>query len=518
MPAHQEVELKFELKPGKAVARRLREQLEARFGPGSTNQLTSTYFDTPDLALRKAAVSLRLREGDGRRLQTIKARSADARSTLFARDEWEVEIAGEAPDLTVVPGTALEPLLEEPGVAAALRPAFRSIIERTVWIVSDPAGEVELAFDQGAIRAGSRSIRVSELELELKGGRPAALIAVARSLEALTPLRLAGWTKADRGYQLLDKGEAKPAGVQAPALTSEATAGQAFQAIARNCLQQFMQNEPLLIQSRSVEALHQSRVALRRLRSAISLFRPVVADEQLEPLKARLRNLAAPLGVARDLDVFLARLLNTKDDHGSALAAQVRAERETAYDTVIVALQSPDESRLMFDLAAWVEAGPWTGAENPLRDQPVLVYAAGALDRRQRKLRREGRHLTELSPEARHEVRIAGKKLRYAVEFFSALYSEKRERRRLRAYVAALKALQEELGELNDIATAQLLAERLAHTTTKGGSPKQRRDLIFAAGREAGRRQGEIDDRLRKAAAAFGRFLEAKRFWTRADD
>ena len=84
-------------------------------------------------------------------------------------------------------------------------------------------------------------------------------------------------------------------------------AAEAFQTVARACIRQFRLNEPILIASRSAEPLHQARVAIRRLRSALSLFEPIVADQQYGRFKRSLRDLSHKLGDARDLDVYIAR-------------------------------------------------------------------------------------------------------------------------------------------------------------------------------------------------------------------
>jgi inorganic triphosphatase YgiF len=517
MTANQEIELKFELEGDEDASRRLREELERRFGPGKAVQLASTYFDTADLALREAAMSLRVRRTGARRLQTVKGPAADGEG-LFARAEWEREIEADRPDLASVADTPLAALLAQPEVMHGLGPAFESQVERIVWDVAEGDGAFELALDRGVITADGRSSPVRELEIELKSGDPESLLSLARSLDAVAALRLGGRSKADRGYQLLEKTDRSAIAAERLVLTPDMTVGEGFQAIARGCVRHFMLNEPLLIRTRSEDALHQTRVALRRLRSALSLFRPAVADGEFETLKARLQAVARQLGTARDIDVFL-RSLHQEEEAGDqaalALAAQVRAEREDAYDDAVTAMAAPDARRLMFDLAVWIEAGAWTRAEAGAPSRaPLPEFAAEALNRRRRKLKGRGGRLDRLSAEERHQVRIDAKKLRYAVEFFAGLYPEKKARRRAEAYLDSLKALQQDLGELNDIARAQDLTHALAagFAQRKGG-PAARRELIYAAGREAGRRQAAAPRLLAAATEAFARFRHARPFW-----
>lgn len=517
MTANQEIELKFELEGDEDASGRLRDELERRFGPGKAVQLASTYFDTADLALREAAMSLRVRTDGGRKLQTVKGPAADGEG-MFARAEWEREIDADTPDLASVAGTPLAALLSQPEVMRTLAPAFVSQVERIIWDVVEAGGAFELALDRGVITAEGRSFPVRELEVELKSGHPDSLMALARSLDAIAALRLGGRSKADRGYQLLEKTDRSAIAAEPVALAREMTIGEAFQAIARSCIRHFMLNEPLLIRNRSEDALHQTRVALRRLRSAMSLFRPAIADDEFEGLRERLQGVARQLATARGIDVFL-KSLHQEEEAGDqaalALAAEVRAEREDAYDDVVAALTSADARRLTFDLAVWIEAGAWTrGDADDLSRGPVPAFAAGALDRRRRKLESRSDRLDRLSDDERHQVRIDAKKLRYAGEFFRSLYPTKKAQRRAESYLKGLKALQDDLGELNDIAQAQDFTRTLAagFAQRKGG-PAARRELIYAAGREAGRRQAAAPSLLASAEALHARFRRAKRFW-----
>jgi inorganic triphosphatase YgiF len=513
--SQQEIEVKLELDGDEAASARLQEQLAERFGPGRTVALTSTYFDTADLALRDAAVSLRVREQEGRRVQTIKSRSS-RKGGMFSRREWEREINGEVPDLDAAEDTPLAPLLKQDGVRSSLAPAFQSLVQRTIWDVALDDTRVEVALDRGFIKADGRSSPICEVELELKAGDPTELVSLARSLDAMAPLRLGSRTKADRGYQLLEKTDREAAPAEPAALSADMTVGQAFQTLAGGCIRHFMLNEPLLIRNRSEGALHQVRVALRRLRSAFTLFKGIVADQESDVLKARLQTLASALGDSRDLDVLLDALIEggAEDEAAVSLAGQLRAKREEAYDAAIAALHAPDARRLMLDLSVWLEAGPWTQADRPERDAPIVPFAEAALRKRRAKVKARGRHFGQLSSEELHQLRIAAKKLRYAAEFFAPLHHDKKAQRRRRAFLEAVKDLQTALGDLNDITQADALAHTLADDfAERRTSQGSRRTLIFALGREIGRRGAESDARLKQAAAAYDRFAAAKRYW-----
>jgi CHAD domain-containing protein len=235
------------------------------------------------------------------------------------------------------------------------------------------------------------------------------------------------------------------------------TIGEAFAAIVQSCLRHFRLNEPLVANDMNAAALHQARVAMRRLRSALTLFRPVLADPDLARLRSELRWFTGQLGDARNLDVVLA----TRSGQGGpdrALRRQLRGQREDAYRRVQRALAERRLPALILDLVAWSEVGDWRRQESAKR--PIEAFARARLDRAWKRVRRQGRALGALPPEDRHRLRIQMKKLRYAAEFFESFAPRKR-RRQQKLFTGHLRDLQELLGDLNDIETRRRLAPQL---------------------------------------------------------
>ncbi|RAK57258.1 CHAD domain-containing protein [Phenylobacterium deserti] len=483
-----EIELKFTC-PSEALDAAL---AAAPAGEDEEKELTSVYFDTPDLHLQKAGATLRVREAKGRRVQTFK------RGEGFSRQEHEAPIDADVPDPNLGPVAAL---LD--GKAAELKPAFSVRVTRRQRVVAWDGAEIELAADQGEVRAAGQTSPVSELELELKSGQPAALFALARQLAQAAPLHLSFDTKSDRGQSLV-AGEAlharKKGKVQ---LAENATTAEAFQAIARQALVQMAANAGVLREAADPEAVHQLRVAARTFRSALSTFRAVVGGVGYEDVKAELRWLAKACDAARNLDVFAEETLapaRTLDHppHGlAALEAAVAAARDAARVEVAQAVGSERFRLLMIDVAAWVETGPWLAAE-PGRE-PAAAFAARALDKRRRKILKTGKRLERLSDEDRHQVRIQGKKLRYAAEAFASLWPDRKPAR----FIGKVKDLQEELGALNDLATAETLVESLQLPP----------DAAFAAGELVGMKVADKSARIHAAAQALAEIKSADRFW-----
>lgn len=447
----------------------------------------STYYDTPDRALREAGVSLRVRRTGTRHVQTIKAQGR-ATAGLFARPEWECEVPGDAPVIDDVAGP-LASLLHE-AVLEAIEAAFSVEVVRQTGIVHYADAQIEVMLDRGTVHAGDRQAPLAEVELELRSGPRAALFALARLLNETAPLRLGVMTKAERGYRLVARSPDKPVKGAPATLAEEMTPAQVFQAIAGACLRQYRLNEALFLRTQAAEALHQARVALRRLRSAISIFRPILMDERVAHLRQELRWLAAALGEARDFDVLRARGYGSDD-------AALKAGHARAYTALEEVLASDRTRGLLIDLAEWVAIGMWqAAAADEGSERTAGAFAAHTLDRLRRRLKREGRRLARLSDEDRHEVRIVAKKLRYATEFFADLFTGKKAARRQRTFRRALQALQEHLGDLNDIATAPVLLAQLGITPVEDPTAADRREALLADAEEA-----------------HESLIDAKRFW-----
>lgn len=481
-PEGLEVELKLEADGHGLDA--IAAALEARGVRFATRTLHARYFDTPDKGLRRAGLSLRIRQSDDVRVQTLKAEGA-ALGALLARPEWERAVDGDTPVLDDAP-EAMRGALPD-GAAQALAAAFSVEVERRVGSVLDETGGIEVVIDRGVVRANGREAPVAEVELELTDGTPAALFALARRLAEAAPVRLGMLTKAERGYRLLDRAGDKPVKGAAALIARDATTGEAFAAIAGACLRQFRLNEDLLLRTEHPDALHQARVALRRLRSALSIFRRVVADNRFEHLRGELRWLAATLGEARDLDVLLART-GRLDALGEA--------RTAAYARVAEALGSVRARALMLDLAEWLAIGAWrtAPADPAVVARPARDFAGETLDRLRRRLKRRGKGLAHVDDETRHEVRIDAKKLRYAAEFFAPLFPSDKRKRRAKRFIGAMQDLQAHLGDLNDIATAPAVLARLGVAVES--APEGERERLIEA-----------------AAEAYDALMERKRFW-----
>ena len=495
----REIELKLEFDPADLARIHAHPLLAASASQHKT--LHSTYYDTADLVLRKAGVSLRVRDTNGRFVQTIKSANGDA--GLFDRSEWEHEVKDRDIDLIAASGTALEPLLSV-RVRNALRPVFETRVNRTVYQVARNGSDIEVALDRGEVDAGGRQAAIHELELELKRGEPAELFRLARKLDAIVPLRIAGKVKAERGYELVEDAHQAFEKARPIQLDPSMASGEAFRAIVHNCLRQIIANEPGVCAG-DAEALHQMRIGLRRLRAAITAFATVSTDSKQDRIKRELKAATNKLGPARDLDVFAADVFKHLSETGAGEKEFAEASRdftlrrEKTYAALADFVRSKRSRRTLLDVAEWVETGRWTRARADA-ERPIEQHAADVLAKFRKQIRKRGRDLDELDARARHKLRIRAKKLRYTIEFFGGVFPGHKNVKRRQAALNSLKTLQDTLGSLNDIAARKALVSNGDGLTRH-----------VAAMVDAG--EAKADKLLEQARLAHAHFSKVKAFW-----
>lgn len=258
----------------------------------------------------------------------------------------------------------------------------------------------------------------------------------------------------------------------------------------------------------SPEPAHQARVACRRLRSALSLFRRAADCAELRALSGSMRALAALLGAARDWDVFLdgpAAALRHAMDGERRVARLVDAalrQRALGYRAIEAELADGRWRQVRLELALAPELRPWRVAASAERlaalDAPAQAYVSRRLDRALAAMLRSGKHMLDLPDEARHDLRKACKGLRYAAEFFAPGFPSGGSRR----YLRRLAALQEALGLLTDGAVAAGLLDRLDHA---GGG--------FAGGAVLGWLAAQAAPAEGAAERAWKRLRHTEPFW-----
>jgi inorganic triphosphatase YgiF len=418
---HIEREVKLALLPGDLARNR------ARLAPLTrrARKVTSIYYDTADERLRRAGMALRLRR-DGRTwLQTLKVEKAPG-GGLAQRAEWEMPVQGKALELEAFPRAGLP--VDICTLGRRLRPRFETrFVRRSGVVALHGGGEAELAIDSGAIVARGRRAPIREVELELRCGTHEALLRFARGLG----LALAYESKAERGYRLAAGQPDAPRKWRMPAISASDSPGTAFASVFAAALTQAGSNAAGMLGNEDPEYLHQMRVGLRRARSALRAFSPIL--RRTRPLKMQLTMLMPALGRARDWDVL------AQSVRSAALRRRRAQARHEARAIVRAGLQV-----FLVDALLWLHAEPWR--ESPLG---LPAFGRNALDRLHGAAQRS-RLDTE---KRRHRLRIRLKRLRYACEFFAPCFPQAATQR----YLRELERLQDILGALQDLVVARRL-------------------------------------------------------------
>jgi len=497
-----EIELKLAMTP-EALRRLGRHPLLRTLAGGRRARkqtLVAQYYDTPDRRLAAAGVALRVR-GDGRRyVQTLKAPlpgAAPEAGGLQRLLELEAAVPGEALDLSLITEPAIAELLADPEVGPRLAPVFTTRIERRVLPLRFLDSEIELAFDLGGIESGPLREDLSEAEFELKSGRPERLWQLALALAETQDFRLESRSKAARGQALAAGVAPTPTIAGRLSLPPDASAGAACMAVLRDGLAQLLANErAVLAGTTDPEGIHQLRVAVRRLRAALALFRPILATAVADWLGSELDWLQTALGPARDWDVFVLGTLDPlaerlPEERGlRRLDARAAEQRRIARAAAEATLRDRRYTRLLLQLELWLEDGSWRlpaepGALVAPAEEAAEAFARRVLGRRTRQLLKRGRRRNEADEESLHALRIAGKKLRYAVEFFRSLLPKGEAK----AALEVLRALQDCLGSLNDAAVGKRL---LAEAGVSGRGAAESRALGIIVGWQTGRIDADL--------------------------
>lgn len=431
-----------------------------------TRRIRSIVFDTAVGDLHKQNIMLRGYELHGAafvELSWARPAASGARGSIELR----------VPTLGTVLGLS-EPLRR----SIAERPLeARSVaeIERRERLLERAATRISVCFDDGFVEAGGRRSNFHEIELQLLEGAEEELWNVAAELAPRANARVLPTSEAELALARATGADPAPVKARRPKLAPDASLDEAIVAVLSACLDQFVANWPALRYRAPEEAIHQMRVALRRLRAGVSMLRRGVASEALETASARAKDISATLGEARNLDVLLDMLvtgpLAQANGEPSFYALLDAAERKRiqAHSAVAALVAAPQTTQFVIALRGALAARNWRappGADgraafDPSAPGSAKDFAMRSLDRLHRRALKASRDLASLTPDQRHDARIAFKKARYAAEFFESLFDAHTKARR---YLRQTSALQDRLGAYNDLAVAAELLRGLGES------------------------------------------------------
>jgi CHAD domain-containing protein len=444
-------------------------------------RMTTAYYDSPDLRLARWGASLRYRAEEG---WTIKLPDA-GRGELLVRTEHRFhggpgEPPAEAIDLVraLVRGSRLRCV-----ATMRTRRSSRSLV--------DGAGRevAELVDDRVSVEGPGVAVpRFREIEVELRDSAPEGLVAsVAERLDGAEPL---GRSKLVRA--LGPRAEGVP-DVVLPPVDAGATAAEVITAAIALSVLRLLRNDAETRLGTDPEAVHQCRVAVRRLRSDLRTFAPLLDPGWADGLRAELRWLGRPLGRVRDRDVLLEALGKRAEAlpdpvraPAEGLLRKLRAEREGHRGALLEDLRGDRYVSLLERLVEAARSPAFLPAAGEATSDRLLPLAA----KRWRRLRR---FVVEIGPQASdeelHQLRIRTKRARYAAEAVEVVGGAP-----LARFALAAAALQDALGILQDSVVA---VDWLRENATRSSGP-----VGFAAG---------------VLAAAVGRdAAEAREGWPKA--
>jgi len=488
--------VEFELKLRVPAERMAAVEGALKRGRVERQRLKARYFDLPDDSLAAHGIALRLRQENGRWIQTAKGQTGRPLERL----EHNVPLPG-AGEPAIDParhaatpvGKALQAALAASSQAQPhLRIVYATDVERLARLVTSGKAAIEVALDRGKLRCGERTAEIAELEFEVKRGSPAAAVELASRWCRRHGLWLDTVSKSERGARLA-RGDSFSEAVVArtPPYTREASGQQVFAAIVGECLRQVLGNaSDLAAGCTAAEHVHQLRVGLRRLRTALR----------------ELHGLGTAADAARD--AVLARTFRDLGQHRDLLTVAPALQRQMVLDGAPAlewgvdpkAIRDPGElvrapefqATMHGLLALTADAGmgsiPPADARQLIRDRLQALH---------RKAVAQGRKFVQLDEAAQHRVRKRFKRLRYLAEFARPLFAA----RKVDAFVDALKPVQEALGAyVDELAAYEMWSRRAAEDPA----------AWFGAGWLAARRAG-LRHACQKACRAFG--AEAVPFW-----
>lgn len=505
-----EVELKLSI--NKSDAKKLHQiplLVKSSVSKHSKNKLISNYFDTPDLKLLDAGIALRIRQKSGKWIQTVKLAGV-ANSGLHQRNEWEDCINTCHPDFSIIKEPFLSKVFADHDLQASLIQIFRTEIMREEWLLSfDNGDQVELSVDSGFLKTNEFQEAINEIELELKAGHVARVFDIALEIQQSIPLSIQNTSKAERGYEHYRPSVPQPCKAKFPDIDKNIDANSVFKIIVRECIDHLESNRDIVINQADIEGVHQMRVALRRLRSAFSLFEKLIKCKESQFILTEVSWLANKLGKVRDLDVLISEILPMITDysknHDDFLIIRNEAiqTRELAHKELQEAIMSQRYHRLLLTLSSWLESERWNNKQDKSDHFKILNFAKKSLNKFYKPLGQNKQSFKDMRPEDRHKIRIAAKKLRYAIEFFYHLFPDKE----VNKFIKKLAQLQDGLGKMNDVKVAINLVSAIPKSLI-AESTNETIKMSEKWGKKT------IKQQCSKVDSALKKLLKEEPFWT----
>ena len=462
-----------------------------RNGRARGKKLRIVWYDGPDRPLAGQGLAL-AEQGQQWRLEQLYPNSAPwppgGPTPFLATGQAPAAIVPDLPD-------PLTPIAAFEGRAV------------TLHLTTTP-GPVTLTALHGALRAVASEHRVCRVRLD---GPAEAVQDLALTLAGELDLAVPRCCLAAEAMASASGTPPLPRRQGAPELPAKATIPEAFAHVVGHLSDVILHFAPAAAERQDgPEPVHQMRVAVRRLRSAIKVFRRAMRSALVQSADAGLKTLAAKLAPTRDWDVFatetVADVSNAfaADKRLARLLAAVERRRRLCHDELRAYLTSSEFRRLGIELACLAGRQDWPAILDATEQAELTVelqdFAAKMLSKRLKRLTQPDTDLSSMEPAALHALRLRAKRLRYAAEIFAPLYSGKTAAR----YIRRISKLQDQLGKLND---ATVAASLLAELNGNGGNHAFASGLVLGfIGARNRHTRGRID-------RSWSRFAKLSPFW-----
>ena len=417
-------------------------------------RLLAHYYDTPEFLLAQKSIALRLRLEQGHWIQTLKYKTEQH----IERFEFETNLGKKKKpqlDLTVYQDhiDELPEFLTSADAAQNFKIKFSTDVKRMSKILLFNQSEIEVCLDIGHLIFEQEKLPIFEIEFELVQGSIHDLIRCIEPWMKKYQLWLDTRSKSQRADLHVQQQDLLPPQNAEPiVLDSAMSANEAIQQIVNNTFKQLLPNATALACGTfSSEHIHQARVAIRRMRSALKSY-SALTHEISPHWAAQLRVIFQALGYARDADAIRESLLPQLQQVG---CSHLNFPDESAYHTQVTQIfQSTETNLLILDLMNYV-----TSPVNPKNKKKKTFkhYAEKQLKKTHQRIADEIGHFSQLEDEDKHQLRKRFKHLRYNIEFVCSLYKPKA----VKHYLKAIKPIQELLGQYNDLLVAEQFMQEI---------------------------------------------------------
>jgi inorganic triphosphatase YgiF len=429
-----------------------------------TRSFEALYYDTPDLALKKAGIGYRVRKEGLDWIATFKTDTGSS-GGLFSREEWNEKVDGPAAATTPFAGTFAGERMANAIGNQQLQLLFTTNFTRTALQLETTSGAtIEMAMDRGTIWGGSGGTPICELELELKSGMTSQLLELAAWVANRWHLQPESRSKYFRGLQLLQSGYASEESLFLDRPERRVADNPGVTALVDRCVADlFLIQAVLASDGASPESIRELRIQCRRLRSVLKFFQPQLKKDDWQFQVDRLRQWGTLLGSVRDIDVLQKSWAEFVDRFSPIMSfsqhwRKVLSERrDFLAEDVIHRLNRSELTQILFELQAWIyREQEGLDAEKSTTKAAEVMVRKGLLQAV--KELREDLDSTDGSSSIKklHRLRIKIKRLRYVQETLNGIPHFRAD-----DFILSLKRLQSAIGKIHDASQIKSLLEQV---------------------------------------------------------